>query len=234
SIDTASAGSTFNEANALTPSVDPNFNRGPSDFDVRHAFTAGTTYDLPAPQRNKLLSTFFGAWSLENLFQARSAPPVNLFDGAFAQLFTASAQVRPDRVPGQPQYTFGSQYPGGKAINQAAFTPPPTDNNGNALRQGDLGRNALRGFGAFQWDFSVHREFSIRDSVKLQFRAEMFNLLNHPNFGPPVSDLNHAQQFGRATQMLGRSLDSSNQGGGSFSPLYQIGGPRSIQLDLKL
>jgi hypothetical protein len=234
SIDTSSAGSTFNEANALTPTVDSNLNRGSSDFDVRHAFTTGTTYDVPAPEGNKLLTALLGAWSLENLLQARSAPPVNLFDGAFAQLFTASAQIRPDRVAGQPLYLFGGQYPGGKAINQAAFAPPPIDSNGNALRQGDLGRNALRGFGAFQWDFSIHREFSIHESVKLQFRAEMFNLLNHPNFGPPVSDLNDTQQFGRATQMLGRSLDSSNQGGGSFSPLYQIGGPRSIQVALKL
>jgi hypothetical protein len=234
SIDTSSAGSTFNEANALTPTVDSNLNRGSSDFDVRHAFTTGTTYDVPAPEGNKLLTALLGAWSLENLLQARSAPPVNLFDGAFAQLFTASAQIRPDRVAGQPLYLFGGQYPGGKAINQAAFAPPPIDSNGNALRQGDLGRNALRGFGAFQWDFSIHREFSIHESVKLQFRAEMFNLLNHPNFGPPVSDLNDTQQFGRATQMLGRSLDSSNQGGGSFSPLYQIGGPRSIPVALKL
>jgi hypothetical protein len=62
----------------------------------------------------------------------------------------------------------------------------------------------------------------------------MFNVLNHPNFGPPVADISNTAQFGQSIQMLGRSLDNQNQGGGSFSPLYQIGGPRSIQFALKL
>jgi hypothetical protein len=69
--------------------------------------------------------------------------------------------------------------------------------------------------------------------MKAQLRAEMFNIVNHPNFGPPVNDLSNTTQFGRATQMLGRSLDQ-NVGGGSFSSLYQIGGPRSVQFALKL
>jgi len=126
----------------------------------------------------------------------------------------------------------------GKAINPAAFTNPPINPTTHQFtRQGDLGRNVLRGFGATQWDFAVHRDFPIHESVKLQFRAEMFNVLNHPNFGPPFPVLGNSQ-FGRATQMLGQSLNGgihgSNVGGGAFNPLYQIGGPRSIQLALKL
>jgi hypothetical protein len=58
--------------------------------------------------------------------------------------------------------------------------------------------------------------------------------LNHPNFGPPASDINNPGQFGRSTQMLGKSLNFENLGGGGLSALYQIGGPRSIQLALKL
>ena len=91
----------------------------------------------------------------------------------------------------------------------------------------------MRGFGAAQWDFAVHRDFPIWERMRLQFRTEFFNLLNHPNFGNPIGNLNDTQ-FGRSIQMLGSSLDSSNQGGGSFSPLYQIGGPRSIQFAMKL
>jgi hypothetical protein len=84
-----------------------------------------------------------------------------------------------------------------------------------------------------QWDLAVHRDFKLRESLALQFRAEMFNILNHPNFGPPVSNISDPQ-FGHSTQMLGRSLGGVNAGGGAFDPLYQIGGPRSIQLALKL
>jgi hypothetical protein len=97
----------------------------------------------------------------------------------------------------------------------------------------------LRGFTATQWDFAVHRDFPIHESVKLQFRAEMFNVLNHPNFGAPNNLFVSSQfggplpNFGLSTKMLGRSLDQ-NPGGGSFSSLYQMGGPRSIQLALKL
>jgi hypothetical protein len=71
------------------------------------------------------------------------------------------------------------------------------DANGNPLRQGNLQRNALRGFGATQWDLAVHRDFPIKESLRLQFRAELFNVLNHPNFGPPVVDLS-LPNFGRS------------------------------------
>jgi hypothetical protein len=96
-----------------------------------------------------------------------------------------------------------------------------------------LGRNALRGFGATQWDFAVRRQFSLRESLRLQFRAEFFNLLNHPNFGNPVSDLSKTL-FGQSTAMLGRSLGGQNVSSGGVNPIFQIGGPRSIQFALKL
>jgi hypothetical protein len=161
---------------------------------------------------------------------------VDLSDVNFFQLNGGiQANIRPDVVPGQPYYLSGSQYPGQKAFNPAAFTDPPVDpSSGNPLRQGDLGRNALRGFGATQWDFSVHRDFSIHETFKLQFRAEMFNVLNHPNFGPPNNRFG-AAGFGLSTQTLGQSLaGSGGQGAGAFNPLYQIGGPRSVQCALKL
>jgi hypothetical protein len=247
SIDTASAGSYGNDANTFVPGISPNADRGPSDFDIRNAFSAAVTYDAPTPRSNLLAKAILQGWSLQNVIQVRSAPPVNVYYSAIAVLLNSSAAVRPDVVAGVPFYLYGSQCatafdvstcPGGKGFNPAAFTAPPTDPNGNPLRQGDLGRNALRGFGATQWDFAIHRDFPVHDSLKLQFRAEMFNVLNHPNFGQPIGDLGSPlalnPQFGQSTQMLGESLGGNNVGGGSFDPLYQIGGPRSIQLALKL
>jgi len=58
-------------------------------------------------------------------------------------------------------------------------------------------------------------------------------VFNHPNFGPPSGGFG-AGGFGLSTQMLGASLNNGNVGGGGFSPLYQIGGPRSLQFALKL
>jgi len=253
SIDTASAGSAFgNAANALVPVLNANANRGPSDFDIRNAFSAGVTYDIPAPKINAFTNAILRGWSLQNVIQARSAPPVNVFNSVygFGTLLNSKTPVRPDMVPGIPVYLYGSQYPGGKAINNTPgavqggcpdgsqsvgpFCPPPMDANGNPLRQGNLGRNAVRGFGTTQWDFAVHRDFPIKESLRLQFRAELFNVLNHPNFGQPVVDLSNSN-FGRSIQMLGQSLGgSSNLGAGGFDSLYQIGGPRSVQLALKL
>jgi hypothetical protein len=244
SIDTGSASSPGEASNTFDPRVGAQANRGPADFDIRHAFSAGVTYNIPFRGRNKVSNTALHGWSLQNIIQARSAPPVNVDDSAFSFLGSSLTDVRADVVPGLPLYLYGSQYPGGKILNDTPaqggpgclgpYCPPPTDTNGNPLRQGTLPRNALRGFRATQWDFSVHRDFPVRESLKLQFRAEMFNVLNHPNFGNPVGDLSNTSQFGQSIQMLGRSLDGLNQGGGSFSPLYQIGGPRSIQLALKL
>lgn len=241
SIDTGSASSTGQLSNLPSLQSGAYANRGPSDFDIRNASSAGVTYKIPTPTFNRFAGAIMGDWSLQNVFQFRSAPPVNvdyLFLAYIYSLSQTHVDIRPDVVSGIPFYLSGAQYPGGKALNPAAFTPPPLDpNTGAPLRQGNLGRNALRGFGATQWDLAVHRDFPIRESLKLQFRAEMFNVLNHPNFAPQIGDLGSPQflnpRFGISTQMLGRSL-STQGGSGSFNPLYQIGGPRSIQLALKM
>jgi hypothetical protein len=239
SIDTGSAGSNVLASNVFAPSASAGSNRGPSDFDIRNAFSAGLTYDIPAPKINAFAKAILRDWSTENMIQVRSTPPVDISDSNFSGFNGGFfGDVRPDLVSGQPFYLYGSQYPGGKAFNPAAFTDPPTDpNTGNPLRQGTTPRNFLRGFGATQWDFAIHRDFPIHESLHLQFRAEMFNVLNHPNFGPP-SGLFGSGGFGVSTQMLGQSLNGggtgSNLGGGSFNPLYQIGGPRSMQFALKV
>jgi outer membrane receptor protein involved in Fe transport len=215
---------------------------GSSDFDIRHAFSAALTYDVPAGRVHGFAKPIVAGWSTENIIQARSATPVDVFNGNFNELHNGYAlDVRPDVVPGQSFYLSGSQCsvlflsecPGNRGFNSAAFVNPPLDSNGLPLRQGNLSRNALRAFGMTQWDFAVHRDFPIHEAIKMQFRAELFNVLNHPNFGPQLGDLNNPQ-FGMTTQMLGTSLAGGNVGAGALSPLYQVGGPRSIQLALKL
>jgi hypothetical protein len=75
-------------------------------------------------------------------------------------------------------------------------------------------------------NLSARRDFHLSEPIHLQFRAETFNILNHPIFGyvdPTLSDAT----FGQTTKMLNQSL-------GSMSSLYQQGGPRSMQFTLKV
>lgn len=251
SIDTASGGSTGVGSNSPAAGGGSDVNRGSSDFDVRHVFSAGVTYEVPTLNSTIVLKEVSRGWSLQSIVQAQSARPVQVVDGLFSQLTNGfTPDIRPDVMPGIPLYLFGPQYPGGRAINNTPgavaggcadgsvsvgpFCPPPLDGNGNPIRQGNVGRNSLKGFGLFQWDLAAHRDFPIRERVTLQFRAEMFNVLNHPNFAPPVADTLAGPQFGIANQMLGQYLAGRFPGAGGFNSLYQTGGPRSMQFALKL
>jgi hypothetical protein len=213
-------------------------NKGDSDFDIRNTLAVAMTYDVSVPKMHAFANPILRGWSTENIIQVHAAPPVNVVDYAFFNLTkqNSAVEVRPDLNPGQPLYLYGSSYPGGKSLNPNAFVNPPVDPaTGSPLRQGGLGRNALRGFGVTQWDFAVHRDFPIHESLKLQFRAEMFNVLNHPNFGYPDIGFGVGDPlFGQTTQMLNQSLGGGAAGNGGFDPLYNVGGPRSIQLALKM
>jgi hypothetical protein len=92
--------------------------------------------------------------------------------------------------------------------------------------QGDAARNFVRGFGASQLNLAIRRNFAFQDKVVLQFRAESFDILNHPNFGyidPYFTDAT----FGLATKTLDQSL-------ATVASQYQQGGARSLQLALKV
>jgi hypothetical protein len=159
--------------------------------------------------------------------RARTATPVNIVvrSDVIGEDLILELQ-RPDLIPGVPVYLNDPTVAGGRRINRAAFIEPAQ------LRQGTLGYNALRGFGVSQFDLALRRQFDLSEQLRLQFKAEVFNLFNHPNFGNPVNTLS-SSSFGQSTQMLGRSLGSGGINGG-LSPLYQIGGARSIQLAVRL
>ena len=126
SIDIASTDAIATNLNTPDQIAGANVDRGNSDFDIRHAFTAGVTYDLPSGGSQKLLKAILGGWSMDSFVFARSAPPVNIVGGAFFAAGTALAP-RPNVVPGVPLVLNGSQFPGGKIFNRAAFTPPAAD-----------------------------------------------------------------------------------------------------------
>jgi hypothetical protein len=221
SIDNASFGT--DTSNSTATLQNPNLDRGSSNFDVRHSVTGAAIYDIPTPKLGAVGGAVLGHWSVDTIAIARTALPVNLVGGSSDD---GTANLRPDVVPGQPYYLSGP-YPGGRSINPNAFALVPTDANGGAARQGTLGRNVVRGLGAWQMDFALHRQFDLGERWKLQFRSEFFNIFNHPNFGGPDPNVGDGR-FGQAGQMLSRSYGDTG-----LSSLYQIGGPRSIQLALK-
>jgi hypothetical protein len=205
--------------------TDPSIDHGSSDFDVRHIFSAAFTYDVPGPSGNRALRAMLSRWSVDGIFAARSALPVNVYLDLGDSLDLT--QPRPDRVPDVPLYIQGPTFPGGRRINPAAFSVP------TELRQGNLVRNSLRGFPLTQLDFDVRRQFNITERVKLDWRADFFNLLNHPNFGYVDGLLAGFGPPPQPNPTFGLAVGVS-AGTGDLNPLYNIGGSRSIQLSLRL
>ena len=226
-LSTTATGSTF---------PNPNIDRGNSSFDLRHAFRGAITYSIPTWNSNSFSKAVFGGWSLDTIAITQTGTPVDVVGGFYPTADGHFIQLRPNVVPGQPRYLYGAQCaaahggnpcPGGMGFNPAAFTPVPTDSNGLPTQvQGTLGRNVMRGFGAWQMDFALRRQFNFTERLNLQFRGEFFNLFNHPNFGS-VDRFMGDGTFGQAISTLNNSL-------GGLNSLYQVGGPRSIQLALKL
>jgi hypothetical protein len=199
-----------------------------SAFDVRHVFSAGVTYEVPKVAVPGFVEAMTKDWGLDLLIRYQSAFPVSPAT-SLASLLDANGvffAVRPDLVSGQPLYLDDALAPGGRRFNGSAFTPPPTDQNGTPLRQGNFPRNGLRGFPASQVDLALRRDFRLGERVSLQLRAELFNLFNHPNFVDIDTNID-SSTFGRAKSTMGKSF-------GGLNALYQMGGPRSGQLAAKI
>lgn len=210
--------------------------RGNSSFDIRHRASGALTFDLPGPKQNPVARAILGGWGLDPIFSIQSAAPVDLVGVSNVDINGLLLPTRPNVVSGIPFYLYGPQYPGGKIINN-------TPNQGGtgckgpfcaapAGQQGNLGRNVIRAYPISQVDLSLRRQFRIKERLNLQWRCDAFNVFNHPNFGSPNAILSSAL-FGTPANMYGTFLGPGGIGGG-LNPLYQLGGPRSLQLSARL
>jgi hypothetical protein len=210
-------------------STDPVFPliHGNSDLDVRHNLETAISWDFPRPAGNYLTRNLFGGWRIDGRVLARTGFPVDLGGNFFLDTITGNTYASGvDLIPNRPLYLHGSGFPGGRIFNggvnalNSAFALPQGD------AQGDAPRNLVRGFSALQGNAGVRRTFHLHDALNLQVGGEMFNVTNHPNFGyidPYLPDL----LFGQPTKLL-------NQSFGPTGSIYQQGGPRSMQISLRL
>ena len=164
--------------------------RGVSDFNVPHRFVLNYLWQLPSPKEG-VMKALFGGWETSAIWNWQSGFPLDIISNDDRSL-TAVGNDQAD-VLKNPTYTSGSR---GVRIahwfDTSAFGSAVLGTFGNA------GRNILIGPATFNIDFSAHKVFTIRDRLRLQYRAEFFNVLNHPLLNNPdtaVTDTN----FGRIT-----------------------------------
>jgi hypothetical protein len=217
---------------ALFRGVDSQLERGPSDFDIRQTLSGFVSYDPRDPFADGVLNHLFHNWSLNSVFSIHSAAPVNV---VYALPTTYGFEyLRPDVVPGASFYQIDSTVAGNRRINAAAFTIP------DSVRQGTLGRNALRGFPVAQFDFALRRRFNFTEDLKLIVGIEAANIFNHPNFASPSgADVSLGTRFAPGSfslnPLFGQSFthaarSGSGAVGDTFGSNYYPGGPRSLRL----
>jgi hypothetical protein len=174
--------------------------RGLSDFDARHRFVFSSLYDLPFHKNH-----WVAAWQLGVIIQSQSGNPVNIVTiNSTVNGFPNT--LRPD-VNGPVQIVGTVE----RWFDTASFTAVP--------RFGNLGRNVVIGPGFNNTDFSVIKSTNISETVRLQFRAEVFDIFNHPNFGRPGNVVGSAA-FGRITS--------------TRFPTGETGSSRQIQFAVKM
>jgi len=212
--------------------------RGNASFDVRHNLSASVHYALPSPKFGGPIGFLLRDWSADVIVHAQSGLPWDPRTLAGTSVVIDGIQqfVRPDLVPNVPIIIDDPNQPGGRRHNPAAFRlpssclfPPGGTTCVNVVvRQGNLGRNVLRAFPIYQADISLGRTFRLRENLNLKLKGDAFNVFNHPMFGQPTGDFTQSS-FGTTSQTLNRGL-----GGSGLSSIYQMGGPRSIQLSARV
>ncbi len=242
SIDNASDGQDY-VANATQPdnSYRADLERGNSNFDSRHRFVATASYRIPNFAKSH--PRLGDGWQLNTVVTLRSGNPfhLTLFDDYNN---TGEFFPRPDLVGDPYAGTSGPD----RFINLSAFQVPCTldpAGDGSAgscipgtWHFGSLGRNALRGPGYQNVDFSIFKDTPITEGVKIQLRAEIFNILNHPNFSNPLLPSFAADMTSSIDPVTGRGTGflpiTVTPDVGIGNPFLGGGGPRNIQLSAKL
>jgi hypothetical protein len=207
---------------ATTDPFNFDLDKGDSDLDRRHMLVSNAVYELPSfKSRGSLFSAVLGNWQLNGILTMLSGIPLDVFTNANANYFGLASTpgnggYRPDLVSGQPIYLHGPDST--VYLNPAAFALPAPGKFGN------LKRGTVRQPGLNNIDFSVAKNWKIKERYGIQFRAEMFNLFNHTNFNGFDAGL------GAGFDTTGKFTGFTNT---NFGRLNSDRGPRNIQFGIK-
>ena len=232
SIDDNSSDSGISTPFLIRPVAD---DRGNSDFDARHAVNAGFSYNLPPIKSDNALGKFLSDWTLSGIFFARTGLP---FDVRIAELNPLTNQLhfrRAEIVGSLPFFVKSAESPTGVRINADAFTRPAGRGG-----QGNLGRNVFIGPFVWQLDSSLSKRINLTKKLRLQLGIEVYNVFNRPNFSNPQAEIFYRsgerivpEDFGVPTRTMARGYASAEPTGG-VSPVFQLGGARSMQFNARI
>ncbi len=220
-----------NVFNSFSNPLNPNVDLGSGDWDIRQNLTGSVVYNFTDLKgHNPLIRTALGGWQASSIVQTRSGVPLDVTDSG-GGIFGLS--TRPNST-GQPIKLSNFSWPY-HTYNVNAYQVPPTFNGvpGDPSTLGNVGRNTLRGPGFFQWDFSGMKDFPVTERAKVQFRADLFNILNHANFGNPnVGVCNSFSAFGCAPNLTFGEVGQTIAG--QDNTLVGSGTARQVQFALKV
>jgi len=160
---------------------------GNADGDVRHMLEFDYTFEIPSIPHSP---SFLNGWQVNGITIMRSGIPIYIQCGCDSRGIGV-ATARPNLVPGVPLRPANFDIPNAQ-LNIAAFSTPAAGTFGN------LGRNVITAPPAYNWDFSLFKNFKFRETQNVQFRAEAFNIFNTPQFSNPGATLTAPASFGRS------------------------------------
>jgi len=175
--------SSDNSDTNFVDSYDVHKNYASSNYDQRHILTAAWVYQLPSVNQGRLLHAFFGGWSYAGIMTSQSGTPFSVENGAYPDSAGVADGVVSNGsfadIIGNPFANIPPRSPAQKGpllFNPNAYT------QARGLTFGDSGRNSLNLPHRTNFDMAVYKMFQATEKVSIQFRAEGFNIFNHPQW----------------------------------------------------
>src|SRR5271163_487993 len=195
--DAATGVSIFDQISPYNPKAQ----YGAADYDIRQYISANYVWELPFKSENRLLNAAIGGWLVSGTLYYHTGLPFTITDGNFAGTIAGendnTATVLAEAIAPLPGHcgaaAIGSNANNGPSVNPC-FASTDFGTPTNFIT--NVGRNTLRAPGYFNTDFSLRKNFSLTERLGFTIGANFFNVLNHPNFGQPLSNTADGPFFG--------------------------------------